>query len=511
MHVVLVSRCLIFVGLICIQSHTFAQDEVSKHIEAHGPQILSEFRSLLEIPNVYDDQPNVRRNAEFLLGALKRRGVTAKLMELEGINPIVFGELNVPGATGTIMLYAHYDGMPVNASRWRNPPFAPTLFAAPTDSQPLEWPSDGTQIKDSWRIYARSAADDKTPIQAILTALDILAGSGSAPKSNIKVFFDGEEEDGSPHIRQFLKENARSLEADVWCFCDSPVHASGKPILVFGCRGLLTFDITVYGANRELHSGHFGNWAPNPAIGLSALLASMVSEDGTVLVNGFDEGTLELTPEEQAEIDRLPVQDEELRTSYGLPRANGRLADAPYRSSFNVRGIESGQASGPVRTIIPSSATAAIDIRLAPGTNPDRTWRAVHEHIRREGFHVLASNPTPEEIARHKKICILGRPTNSIMPFKSPLNGPHMKKVIEAVESAARERPFLIPAMGATLPVSPISELMDKPVVIVPTVNADNNQHTHDENIRVGNLWYSTRVMLELMKLEINAPTSMKH
>src|SRR5579884_589492 len=221
----------------------------------------------------------------------------------DGAPPVVYGEMLTPGAARTVVFYAHYDGQPLDPKEWATDPWKPTLKGD--------------------RIYARSSSDDKAPIIALMTAVDALKAANIALKQNVKFVFEGEEEAGSRHLGQILEANKQLLKADVWLICDGPVHQSGRRQIVFGARGVETVDVTVYGPKRELHSGHYGNWAPNPAMMLARLLASMKDDDGRVLVDHFYDGIEPLSATEKRAIADAPDVDEELKRELWLGRTEG--------------------------------------------------------------------------------------------------------------------------------------------------------------------------------------------
>jgi acetylornithine deacetylase/succinyl-diaminopimelate desuccinylase-like protein len=203
---------------------------------AHETEILKEFTDLLAIPNLASDNVNIRRNAAALAQMLEKHGIPAQLLEVEGAPPAVFGELRTPGATRTLVLYAHYDGQPVVLSQWDTPPWTPTTR--------------------NGRIYARSAGDDKATIIAILAALDAMKSAKLQPSVNLKFFFEGEEEAGSAHLDKMLAAHRGVLHADAWIFGDGPNHQSGQQQVQLGVRGVMGMELTLYVPNRELHSGH---------------------------------------------------------------------------------------------------------------------------------------------------------------------------------------------------------------------------------------------------------------
>jgi len=227
--------------------------QVRAHRLTHEASILREFCEFLTLPNVSADREAIRKNADLLLTLLRRRGIEARLLEVEGSPPVVFGELNVPGAERTVVFYAHYDGQPVDPAQWSSDPWKPVLRSRSMEAggEEIPFPEPGRfsgPIDPEARIYARSASDDKAPIIALLTALDALHAAGIQPSVNIRFFFEGEEEAGSPHIRTMLEMHADLLEADVWFFCDGPVHLSRRQEVNFGVRGIVGVQMTVVSA-----------------------------------------------------------------------------------------------------------------------------------------------------------------------------------------------------------------------------------------------------------------------
>ncbi len=474
--------------------------------EAHGAAILADFAELLRIPNVASDLVNIRRNAEAIQSRLAARGVRTALWELDGVPPIVFGRLDAPGADRTIGIYVHYDGQPVDPTRWLQSPWEPTLYTREPSAGGTRraLPEPGEPIDPEWRLYARAAGDDKAPIAALCAALDALEAAGISRTVNVVFFFEGEEEAGSPNLARYLDLHAAELDVDAWLICDGPVHASRRPQLVFGVRGIVGLEITVYGALRSLHSGHYGNWAPNPGMLLAQLLASMKDADGNVLVEGFHDGNAPLGARERAAIAATPDVDASLREELGLARTEGdgqTLAERLLLPSLNVRGLESASVGASARNVIPNRATASLDLRLVRGNDPTVQCELVEEHVRRQGFHVVREDPDRATRLRHARIAKVTR-RGGYPAARTPMDAWIVAPLVEAAWSAAGEEPVLVPSLGGSLPLYLFTERNEAPLIVLPIANHDDNQHAPDEHIRIANLWYGIDLFAAVLTME---------
>ena len=376
--------------------------------EAHERAIIAEFLDLLALPNLARDDAAIRKNAAAVAAMLEKRGVSTQFLEVAGAPPVVFGQIAVPGAIRTLVFYAHYDGQPLDPKEWASPPWSPVLRNRPIerggDVVPL--PSSGPIDPES-RVYARSASDDKAPIIAIAAALDGLKAGGIRLRSNLKFVFEGEEEAGSPHLAQIIEQHQDLLGGDVWLICDGPLHQSRRQQIVFGARGIVTLDITLYGANRELHSGHYGNWAPNPAMMLARLLASMKDDDGRVTISHFYDGIEPLSETEKRAVAEAPDVDADLMRELALGRTEGsgkKLVELLNLPSLNVRGMSSARTGAGASNVVPSTATATIDIRLVKGIHPRQAAERVLEHIRAQGYFVVETEPDATARMAHPRI-----------------------------------------------------------------------------------------------------------
>ena len=205
----------------------------------HERAILDEFTTFLSLPNVTSDREGIARNAAALGEMMRARGITPQMLSVPGANPVVFGEIRTPGASTTIVLYAHYDGQPVEPREWATPPFSPAIRAQAADNRgpAIPLPPLGQALDPEARLYARSAADDKAEIVALLTAVDAINAAGLPLHSNIKFVFDGEEESGSPNLERIITANRDLLSGSVWLVCDGSQYPGNRPVLTFGARG----------------------------------------------------------------------------------------------------------------------------------------------------------------------------------------------------------------------------------------------------------------------------------
>lgn len=474
-----------------------AAEAANLYRKKHESEIVRDFVDLLAIPNVprYPSAPDgLAKNADEIARRLERRGIRTRRLEVPGAPPAIYGERPTPGATTTVVFYVHYDGQPVDPARWTNgDPFRPYLTdrALADGGKPIPFPADGAPFDPESRLYARSAGDDKAPVAALLAALDALDEAGIRPSVNLKFFFEGEEEQGSPHLAQMLAQYRDLLAADLWLFCDGPVHQSRRPQIVFGARGVTGFEITVYGARRELHSGHYGNWAPNPAFDLARLLASMKDADGRVLVADFERGMEPVGDLERRALADSPPVDADLRRELWLGRTDRspeRLEEAILHPSLNIRGLASAAVGEGARNVVPDRATAALDIRLVKGLDPGTMVDRVIAHVRAQGYFVTENEPTEEERTSHPRVARIARETGGYRAIRTRMDLPEARRVVAAIE-AAHGSIVRLPTLGGSLPLAAFDDVLGVPLLIVPIANHDDNQHTHDENLRLQNLW----------------------
>jgi len=471
--------------------------------------IYNDFISFLQIPNVATDTVNIRKNADFLVQKMNTIGIS-KVQLLEGkdqyVPPVVYGEIQVPGATKTVIFYAHYDGQPVNPATWAKGlhPFKPQLLNGRFDEN-ASAQSPSFPLNEDWRIYGRGSSDDKGGVMAILNAYTAIKQSGISFPYNIKFFFEGEEEQGSPHMAQILEKNKSLLQSDLWVICDGPVHQSGYKQIVFGARGDAHLTLKVFGPKNPLHSGHYGNWVPNPVMTLVKLLASMKDDKGYVTVKGFYDDVTPLSALEKKSLTNVPNVEQDLRKRIGFIKEdmNGKsLNEAINLPSLNINGIESSNIGTIQANVIPISATAVIDLRLVLGNDWKRQQQKVIDHIVQQGFYVTEKVPTDEERMKYPKIVQVTKGVGDNAQ-RTSMDWPFAQKIVTAVQQTTKDPVLQIPTLGGSLPVDDLVNVLKAKFLIVPIANADNNQHAENENIRIKNFRDGIDMIASIMLMKL--------
>ncbi|MGB2590833.1 MAG: M20/M25/M40 family metallo-hydrolase [Candidatus Acidiferrum sp.] len=481
--------------------------EVRDYRMNNEDRIVRELAEFLSIPNVASDTPNIQKNAEHLVEMLEARGIETHLLPIEGRGPVVFGKLISPEATHTVIFYAHYDGQPVDPAAWTDgAPFQPVLRTNSIEAggQRIPFPENGASqpnlYKDDWRIYARSASDDKSPIVALLAALDALRAKGIPLKVNLKVIFEGEEEAGSPNLAHVLELHKNLLGADLLITADGPVHQSGRPLVFFGNRGDIGLDITVYGPVRALHSGHYGNWAPNPAMELSRLLASMKDANGRVLIDGYYDDVVPLTDLEKKALAEMPVNDAELEQELGIAKPEGggkKLVELLQEPSLNIRGLQSAYVGAHAQNVVPDKAEASLEARLVKGEDPRKKTEQIVAFIKKQGYYVIDREPTMEERRTHALIAKV-IDEGGYRASRTAMDLPVSKALVKVVQDATGGDTVIAPTLGGSVPMY-IFEDLGLPWIGVPIVNYDDHQHSSDENLRLGHFWRGIEIYAAIL------------
>ena len=495
----------ILYGIIIPQlifSQSLDMNEISSLSRSKAQSAFKEYREFLSLPNDANNEDELIPNMIWCEEAFQRRGFTTERLKTKRL-PLILAEKQYSGAKNTVLFYIQIDGQPVDPSKWfQEGPFVPTLKKQVKKDkwETIPWESLYKNYDDDWRIFARSASDAKGPINSFLIALDIIAEKGIKPDYNIKVIMDMEEEMGSPNLPPAVKKFRKKLKADRLVILDGPRHPSNEPTLTFGARGIVAIQLKVHGPKFPQHSGHYGNYVPNPAVRLSQLIASMKDDDGKVTIPGYYDG-ITISEEARAIMSAVPDDEKFIRRSIGISEpdkvANNYQESIQY-PSLNVRGMQSGWVEKEVRTIIPSYALAEIDVRLVKETDPNRIIKLIKNHIKSQGYYIIDRDPKDNERSRYNKIASFNYRIG-YQAFRTPVNSEIAYWLRAALVNGFGKEPIIKRTSGGSIPISPFVNTLNIPAVTVPTVNPDNNQHSPNENLRVGNLIESIRTHVSLL------------
>ena len=426
--------------------------DVFAYVDRHREDFIERLIAYLRRPSISANGLGMTEVAAYTAEIMRGLGLQVRIASTAGWPMVLGRRTDVPGAP-TLLLYGHYDVQPPDPlDAWRSPPFEPTI-------------RDG-------RLYARGAADNKGQHFAQLLALEtLLACRGTLP-CNVLVLLEGEEEVGSPHLPTFVRRHREELAADLVITADGPVHESGRACILFGVRGVFSFELRARGANRDLHSGNWGGIAPNPLWTLVHLLGTMKNARGEITIAGFYDNVLPLTQAEREVLARLPGDQTAIARDLGVqqldqPRERPlaeRLAAWP---TFTINGLHGGYAGAGSKTVLPHAAFAKCDIRLVEA-------QTVEEIAARVAAHVQRHAPDVEFIR-------LG----GMDPSKTALDSPFTEPLWRGIVAAQGAEPLLVPAMGGSLPHYVFTKLLGVPAFVVPYANADQANHAPNENLEI--------------------------
>jgi acetylornithine deacetylase/succinyl-diaminopimelate desuccinylase-like protein len=494
-----VKKIVVLLGtLACATPAAAPPIDVERYVREHQPAIVREFMDLVAIPNVRSDLPNIKRNAEFLRQMLERRGMKPEVWETPS-TPLVYGERLAPGAARTILFYIHFDGQPVDKAGWKQAdPWTPIIRAGTLEEgaeDVRDW-STRTTFPDAWRVYARSAGDDKGPIQAFVSAMDAIGGT---PTQNIKIILHGEEEGGGPALDFVVKNHADKLRSDVLLIVDGPQHPSGNPTIYYGARGGAGLTVTVYTAKSAMHSGNYGNWLPDANVRLSQLIASMVGPSGKVIVDGFYDDVLPFSPASLKMMQEVPDDSESMRKLYGLGSTDGAassLQEGLNLPAFSVHMMKGGEVGG----VIAASATAEIALRLVKENSPRQMVDRVLAHIRTQGYFIVDKDPDTATLSAHPRIAkVTTRGGAASGAWRTDPDVPAAKFIADALRTRYGERLIRIRTLGGGVPAGPFIDAFHMPTLGLSLANYDDNQHADNENLRLGNLWNGIATLAAIM------------
>ncbi len=486
-------KILVFLVLAFLSTICKSQD--SAQLKSQVMHSIDELRDFVSIPNDALEHSDINRNLSWLTKKFNDRGFNTSVLPTSG-ESLFFAALPMADEKPTILFYMHFDGQSVDPSKWDQPDPYEVVLKSPEGGgwKTVPFTELNDNIQYDWRLFGRSTSDDKGPIVMFLNAIDLIRKNKQPISFNIKVILDGEEEKSSAPLPEAVKQYRELLEADFLVIADGPVHSSGKPTILYGCRGITTLTLTAYGPVVPQHSGHYGNYAPNPAFQLAQLLAGMKGADGKVTIPGYydgislDENTLKVlrsVPDDPEDMHRhLQINEPE--------KVGGFYQEALQYPSLNIRGMSSGWTGDKARTIVPESASAELDLRLVPETDGIRLKELVKKYIREQGYFITARDPVEAERMKHPRLLKVseGSVTDA---FRTDLENPYGNFLVNTLKNAFEQEVVRIRISGGTVPIAPFINELKIPAFLVPMVNPDNNQHSPNENIKIGQIAYGIK------------------
>jgi acetylornithine deacetylase/succinyl-diaminopimelate desuccinylase-like protein len=431
---------------------------------------LADYVEFLRIPSVgasSEHHEDMRRAAEFVAGHLRQMGIEHVELSETGGHPVVYGDWLHAEDAPTAIVYGHYDVQPEDPlDLWVKPPFDPRI--------------------ENGRIYARGAADDKGQIHLHLWAARAWLETQRRLPLNLRFLFEGEEESASTNLEGWLRANRERLRADVAVVSDSGFFEGNLPAITVGLRGIMYAQVDVTGPRVDLHSGGYGGVVQNPANALVGILAALHDADGRVNVPGFYDDVVELTPDERAEIARLPFDEAVYMKEIGVSALVGEkgrstLERKGARPTLDINGIWAGFQGEGAKTIIPAHAHAKISCRLVPRQDPDRIFELVRERIRQL---------VPPGVQMEMTSLSGGRPS------VTPIDHPATQAAARCLEEVFGRSPVYLREGGSIPVVADFESLLGLPVVLLGFTNPDDQAHAPNESMVLDNYERGIRTVI---------------
>jgi len=427
-------------------------NDIFAYVDDHSQTFLARLIDYLRRPSISAYGEGIGEVAEYIAGVMRQMGLVVRVMPTSGW-PMVLGAYHARHGAPTVLLYGHYDVQPPDPlEEWISPPFEPAIR--------------------NGRLYARGVGDNKGQHFAQLMALETLLACYGALPCNVKVLLEGEEEVGSPHMPEFMRAHRDELQADLMIVSDGPVHENGQSTISFGVRGVLDIELRARGANRDLHSGHWGGIVPNPLWTLVHLLATMKNERGEITIDGFYDNVQPLTELERQALANLPIDVSEVKQSLDLqrldePQERGYFERLAAWPTLTINGIHGGYGGPGSKTVLPHEAVAKCDIRLVEAQTAEEILAKVKAHVQRHAPEVSVTS------------------YGGMDPSKTPLDSPFTETLRQAIIAAQGAAPLLVPAKGASLPNYVFTKTLGIPAFGVPYANPDEANHAPNENLEV--------------------------
>ena len=490
----MLKKNILLIILISFTIKSFSQREFKTEVFEQAINNLDEFIEFLSYPNDANYESDIYKLMDWTENKFKSLDFKINRLDTETI-PLMLASKHISDDYKTVLIYMHLDGQPVDLSKWNQEnPFIP-VYKLKEDGKFVDYDSNKianidyeTLEEKDIRIFARASSDAKGPVMMLIQAMKFMNSKNIDNKFNLKLIMDFEEEKGSPSLPEAVKKHSTILKSDALLIFDGPQHESDLPTLNFGNRGISSITLKTYGPVVPQHSGHFGNYAPNPVFRMSNILSSMKDENGIVKIKGYYDG-ITISDQVKKYLDNVPDDEESMlnKMQFKKPESVGSsYQEAIQFPSLNVRGIRAGWVEDEVRTIVPSECIAEIDVRLVIESDGYRLHDLIKKHIEDLGYVVLDHEPSKEERMKYEKI-VKFNSTVSYPAFRTDIDSDLGNWLSETLTRTFGVKPVLRRTSGGSVPISPFVNVLNIPAVGVPTVNKDNNQHSPNENIKLIN------------------------
>jgi acetylornithine deacetylase/succinyl-diaminopimelate desuccinylase-like protein len=488
---------LLFFASFSVFGQKFTKLEINEIEKSEIKGSLLTFREFLKMPNDGNYPQQINSNLKWCINTFQSLGFKTTEIVSSKI-PHLYAEYITDPKKPNVLFYLQIDGQPVDKSAWnQSNPFEPVIKNQ--EGVEISWNEIETKIDPEWKIFGRSTSDSKGPAMCLISALNALRKKNIPPAYNVKVIMDFQEELSSPTIADLVKKNRALLAADRLVIMDGTRHISDIPTIMFGARGIATLTLTVYGAKENLHSGQYGNYAPNPALKLAKLLAGMKDDDGRVTIPGFYEG-VNITEADKKSFAEIPENMSELNAQIGIAEAEKvgeSYQEAMQYPSLNIRGLQASNIGKQVTTTIPNMAIAELDLRLVPETPGSRQISLIKNYLTQHGVTLIDSLPTNQQRAQFKTLATLKQKEGSL-PFRTPMDSEIGLWLSKATERAVGK--FLkVRATGGSQPMASFIETLNVPAVSLRIPNPYNNIHAPNENIKIKNYEEGIKMCIALL------------
>lgn len=450
---------------------------------------ISNLQQFLRLKNDGNYTDQIEKNSHWCDSVFKTLNFKTRKIPTAG-PPLLFAERIFNKKAKSVLFYLQIDGQPADSSAWLQAnPFEPVLKEKIDGKWTIiNFDNLKKEIDLDWRIFARSSSDSKGPALSFISALQILQSKKINPEFNIKVIMDFQEELGSPHLPKAVLENKTLLKAEMLFIMDGTRHLSNLPTLTYGARGIATATIKVFGPSYGLHSGQYGNFAPNPVFETAKMIGTLKDSKGRVTIPGFYEG-VHLTEKDKILLANIPENMDSIKSNLGISQPD-EVADTYQEAlqypSLNVRGLKAAWTGKEVRTIIPSEVIVEIDMRLVPETPAQRQMDLLKKHIEDYGYHLVDSIPSKEERRNYPKLALFKYRIGS-QPFRTEMDSPIGEFLNRSMRKVFGEKVVNMRTTGGSQPMAPFIKTLDIPAVSIRIPNPDNNIHGPNENLRLGN------------------------